>query len=313
MGDADDPGKVGLEHSRSGAPATGAVLRDRFTADEIYQRIVVAADLEFTSRPRELFFSGFAAGFAMTLTFLLYASVTAATGGAPLASAVLYPLGFVFIILGRYQLYTENTLPPVTLAVERLASIPNLLRVWGLVLAGNVAGAANGAAILALTDVFPPEAAAAAVDIGREGLATPWSALFFKASYAGLIVAGVVWLDYSARDSITRFLVVYVGFLAIPLGNLFHVVVSFTELFYLTLLGEVALSTGFLEFVLPVLLGNTAGGVLLVTLVNYFRTTENRLRIARFQGPERQLSLTEWLFGPFVGRGYVPVLNRDQE
>jgi formate/nitrite transporter FocA (FNT family) len=40
----------------------------------------------------------------------LFASLTAATGGDPVLSALLYPLGFVYIVIGGYQLYTENTL-----------------------------------------------------------------------------------------------------------------------------------------------------------------------------------------------------------
>jgi hypothetical protein len=59
-------------------------------------------------------------------------------------------------------------------------------------------------------------------------------------------------------------------------------------------------------------LGNTVGGVVLVTAVNYFQTTENRLRSARFQGPDRQLSVGEWLFGGLVGRSYVPVIDGEE-
>ena len=59
-------------------------------------------------------------------------------------------------------------------------------------------------------------------------------------------------------------------------------------------------------FVLPVLLGNTTGGVLLVTVVNYFQTTERRVETAREDGLERQLTISEWLGGSSVGRTYVP-------
>ncbi len=103
--------------------------------------------------------------------------------------------------------------------------------------------------------------------------------------FAGLIVAGVVWVDYSLRDSISRLVLIYIAFLAIPFGNLYHVVVSATEMFYLVFIGELALSVGLWQFVLPVLLGNSVGGVVLVTVVNYFHTTERRLETARDQGP----------------------------
>ncbi|MFC6719068.1 formate/nitrite transporter family protein [Natrialbaceae archaeon GCM10025810] len=117
----------------------------------------------------------------------------------------------------------------------------------------------------------------------------------------GLIVAGVVWLDYASQDTISRLLLVYMAFLAIPLGNLFHVVVSATEVMFLVFRGELALATGAFEFVLPVLLGNTIGGVLLVTVVNYSQAVERK-----YQEQNYQLSVREMVFGKYVGGDYAP-------
>ncbi|RBI59680.1 formate transporter [halophilic archaeon] len=301
-----------VESARSGAPAVGAVVRDQFSPDEIFQRIIAAADEEITSSSRELFFSALAGGFAITITFLLYSSMTATIGNNPLLSALLYPLGFIYIIIGGYQLYTENTLPPVALTLERLASIPALLRHWLIVLCGNFTGGAIGAAALTWGSVFSPEAATAALNHAEHGLKTPLVALFFKAMFAGLIVAGVVWVVYASRDTISRLVVVYLAFLAVPLGGLFHVVVSFTELVYLVLAGDIGLIFGLTQFVGPVLLGNTLGGVILVTVVNYFQTSERRLESARFEGVARKLSIREWLFGNLVGRSYVSMIDTSE-
>jgi formate/nitrite transporter FocA (FNT family) len=311
--DGDESVREAVERSRHGAPAAGAVVRDRFDSDEVFQRIVVAADEEIETGPRELFFSGLAAGFAITITYLVYAALTAKTGGDPILSALLYPLGFVYIILGGYQLYTENTLPPVALVLERLASIPALLRTWSIVLLGNFTGGAFGALVLASTGVMADPTAAAATDLALKGIETPFWDLFFKAGFAGLVVAGVVWLDYAARDTVSRLLLVYIAFLVIPTADLFHVVVSFTEGVYLLLGGEAALLRVLGGFVLPVLLGNTLGGVLLVTVVNYFQTTERRVESAREEGAERQLSVREMVFGGFVGRSYVPTRHPPNE
>ncbi|NKE36762.1 universal stress protein [Natronococcus sp. JC468] len=298
-----------FERSASGAPAVGSVVRDRFSADEVFQRIVAAADEEVTSGSRELLFSGIAAGFAITITFLLYASMYGSTDGHPVLSALLYPLGFIYIIIGGYQLYTENTLPPVALTLERLASVPALFRHWTIVLIGNFVGATIGAAVLAWGGVFSNDAADAAMYLGTHGVETAWSDLFFKAAFAGLIVAGVVWVTFASRDTISRLAVVYLAFLAIPLGNLFHVVTSFTEMSYVVFAGDLSFFVGLTQFVLPVLLGNTIGGILLVTVVNYFQTSEERLESARFEGIKRRLSIREWLFGGFVGRSYVPLID----
>lgn len=314
--DAENSVRQAVERSRSGAPAVGRVVRDRFSTDEVFQRIVAAADEEITAGTRELFFSGLAAGFAITITVLLYVTMSASTGGDPILSVLLYPLGFIYIIIGGYQLYTENTLPPVALTLERLASLPALLRNWIVVLAGNFLGGLGGAATLAWGGVLSPEAAAVAATIAQKGVETGTWSLFVKAVFAGLIVAGVVWVEYAARDTISRLAVIYLAFLAIPLGGLFHVVVSFTETMYLAFTGELSLLVGMTEFVIPVLLGNTLGGVVLVTLVNYFQTSEKRLAGARFEGGRRQLSGREMLLGGrisrlfgYVGRSYVPLVD----
>jgi len=85
-------------------------------------------------------------------------------------------------------------------------------------------------------------------------------------------------LDCAARDTVSRLVLVYVALLVIPTADLFHVVVPFTELMYVVSLDEAALLPGLTEFVLPVLAGNTVGGVLLVTVGNYVRTTERPWR-----------------------------------
>lgn len=299
------------ERDQRAAPAQGSIVPDRFSSDEVYQRIVADADHEITSGARELFFSGLAGGFAITITYLLYASMSATTESKVIA-ALLYPLGFIYIIIGGYQLYTENTLPPVALTLERLASIPSLLRHWLIVLGGNFAGGALGAVVLAYGGVFEPGGASAATELALTGIETPAWSLFFKATFAGLIVAGVVWMNFAARDTISRVILVYLAFLAIPLGNLFHVVVSFTESVYLLLVGDVSLAVSMWEFVIPVLIGNTVGGVLLVTVVNYYQTSDRRLDVERFEDV-RRLSMRELLLGSVAGRTYVPIVDTIEE
>ncbi|WP_251329271.1 formate/nitrite transporter family protein [Haloplanus pelagicus] len=287
------------------------VLADQLSTDEVYQRVVADADHEVTSGLRELFFSALAAGFAITVTFLLYASVTA-TAETKFVGVLLYPLGFVYIIIGGYQLYTENTLPPVALTLEQLVSIPTLCRHWLIVLAGNFVGGGLGAVALAYGGVFDAATADVALGFAEKGIATPATDLFVKAAFAGLIVAGVVWINFAARDTVSRLLVVYLAFLAIPMGNLFHVVVSFTEVVYLALVTGTDPLPALTGFVLPVLLGNTLGGVVLVTVVNYYQTSDRRLEIDRFRNV-RRLSLREWLAGSLAGRSYVPVLDTVEE
>jgi formate/nitrite transporter FocA (FNT family) len=270
------------------------MLDDRFTTTEILERVLYDADEEISRDTLQLFFSSLAAGFSITLTVLLFSSMTALSNQKIVAS-LLYPLGFVYIIIGNYQLYTENTLPPVALTIERLSSVPAMLIMWIVILLGNILGGTIGAMGLAYGNVLSPGASTALMEIAMKGIEADPITLFFKALFAGVIVAGVVWVDMAVTDSSTRLMLVYMAFLSIPLGNLFHVVVSFTEMSYLIFIGEVPILSSIISFPLPVLLGNTVGGTLFVTVINYFQSPS-------YSDDSEKLSIRDWLLTINRGR-----------
>ncbi|WP_129115886.1 formate/nitrite transporter family protein [Halegenticoccus tardaugens] len=278
-GDNDDSGdeiRESLDRAASGAPAAGWAVRDRFSANEIFERVLASADEEIAANKRRLFFSGLAAGFAIVLTFLGHAVGVAAFPDNQFLSATLYPVGFIYIILGHYQLYTENTLPPVALVLARLASVPLLLRVWGIVLVGNLFGAVIGAYLLVHGHVLSPEGTQAGAHFARSGLKHGWWVVFNRAVFAGWLVAGVVWLDHAARDTVSRLIMIYIVFYMIAAAELYHVITTACEVFYFLFVTDLETFTVFSEFWLPVFLGNTIGGVFLVTLVNYAQTKQER-------------------------------------
>ena len=266
-----------LDRSESGAPASGHAVRDLFSTDEIFQRLVATADEEFVRPSRLLFWSGLAAGLSVALSFVARATVIAATDGeSALVGNLLYPVGFLLIVLGRYQLFTENTLTPVVLVLARIASIPMLLRLWGVVLAANIAGAALMAAVLATTGVFDADSEAVALELARHALEASWGALFWKGVFAGWLVASMVWLNHAARDTITRFFLVFAIMFLVPTADLYHCVVGACEALYLVFHGGATLGHAAGGFFLPVVLGNTLGGVFLVAIVNYAQTRSGR-------------------------------------
>ncbi|ELY40906.1 formate/nitrite transporter family protein [Halalkalicoccus jeotgali] len=137
-----------------------------------------------------------------------------------------------------------------------------------------------------------------------EGIRTAWWDLFYKDVFAGFIVAGVVWLDFAARDTAFRLVLVYLAFLAIPTAGLYHSVVTAAEMLFLVFEDRIGIIVGTIDFLLPVLLGNTIGGVVLVTLINYAQTSKNRMEFANVQ-QITPLTPREWLFGGLVGRAHV--------
>ncbi len=290
-----------IDRSESGAPAAGEALRDLFSTDEIFHRLVIAAEEEFSSSTRLLFLSGLAAGLSISLSFLGMTALTALWPGeaARLVGSLLYPLGFLFVVMGRYQLFTENTLTPVTLVLTRIASIPRLLHIWGVVLAANVIGAALCAYVLATTGVFSPEMAAVAHDFGTHFLEMSWRDLFWKGVFAGWLVAGMVWLNYAARDMTSRFLITFTLIYTVAAAELAHCIVGSAEVLYVVFQGGATVSAFALDFLVPAVLGNTVGGVGLVAILNFSQTRDRRF-------PHRdcgqlELTWTEWLFGHSAG------------
>lgn len=281
------------EHAESGAPSEGKIVVDRFSTDEIFQRVLATGSEEINSSPRVLTLSGVAAGFAITLTFVAHTALAGATASTEITPVdhLLYPVGFLYIVVGRYQLFTEQTITPVSLVLTRLASVPALLRVWGLVLAANLVGVVAGTAFIVYGTVLDPLAIEAGLMFGEAALEkTPWS-LFSRAVIAGAIVAGMVWLEHAARESVARFLLVYVLMLLIPMTGLYHVVVSTADATFLLLHGISSIATVVFEFLLPVLAGNTLGGFIFVALLN-FGQTEEAFPEAMLESPP--LSWREW-------------------
>lgn len=296
-----------LDRSEAGAPTAGHAVRDYFSTDEIFQRVAASADEEFELPLRLLFWGGLAAGLSIGLSFYARAAVMAQTDSA-LVGNLLYPIGFLLIVIGRYQLFTENTLTPVTLVLTRIASIPMLLRNWGVVLGANVIGAAILAAVLAFTPIFEGGAREEAIAIGEHALEAGWGALFFKGVMAGWLVASMVWLVHAARDTVSRVILVFFIMYIVPTADLYHCIIGMCEALFMVFSGLANLPDALFNFFLPVLLGNTVGGVLLVAILNYAQTLNNRF-------PDRdcnQLELTwrEWLFEFHAGRPEPTDLSR---
>lgn len=287
-----------MVRSPSGAPATGRAVRDVLSADETYQRLTATADEEFQRTIRQLMFSGLGAGLALGMVFLGRISVAAGFHNyESLTANLLYPIGFIIVVVGRYQLYTENTLTPVTLVMTRVASLPSLLRLWAVVFIANVVGAWIIAAFIAYPGVLDTPIREMGAEIAHHAFTIPVVDLFLRGILAGALVAAMVWLTHAVREATARVWIIYGIFLIIPTAGLFHVITGFVEVVYGVFLGEGTWGQAF-AFLGAVGLGNTVGGVVLVALLNFGQTGERRVP----EGSELdKLSLRDWLFGFRVG------------
>ncbi len=299
QGSEEEPDEVtgeirqAITTSEHGAPAAGEAVYDMFAAEEIFKRIIATAEEEYSTTNRLLFMSGIAAGATISLSFL-GVSVLAAGSPAPedvLFHSLLYPLGFIFVVLGRYQLFTENTLTPVTLVLTRLASLPRLLRIWGIVYAANIMGTVLAAFFFANGGIYDASVTEVALEIGRKKVEEPWHVVFNSGILAGWLVAGMVWLNHAATSTTARLLIVFVLTYTLSAAELAHCIVGSTEVLYAIFNGEATIGAYLWDFLVPATLGNTVGGVLLVGILNYSRTREVLFPDADV------LSWKEWLLG----------------
>ncbi|GGD25142.1 formate/nitrite transporter family protein [Aureimonas glaciei] len=279
-------------------PDVGETLSDYFAFEEVFARVLGTADHELAASSKFLFWSGLAAGLALGVTFLARVIFTHHAGETSpgIVGNLMYPLGFVIIVVGRYQLFTENTLTPVTLVLTKLASLANLLRLWIVVFVANMLGAAMNAALVAFTEVLDPGAFNVALENARHAVGLTWGALFSKALVAGVVVASMVWLIHAARDTISRIMIVWLLMYFIGVGGFFHVVTSSVEVLFLAFRGETAFWALWPNFILPVFLGNTLGGIGFVAVINYVQFGEHE-RSATLERYGNRLTWREWMFG----------------
>ena len=182
----------------------------------------------------------------------------------PLIVNLGYSIGFVIVIIGRQQLFTENTLTPVLPLLHNrdLATLVRLLRLWGIVLGTNVLGAFLFAAVVGNTGVFAPELRASFQSLAREAMTGSFLMHMVRGIFSGWLIALMVWLLPSAQTS-RVFIIVTLTYL-IGAARLSHVVAGSVETLYAVTTGATPVADWLVRFFVPVLLGNVLGGISLV-------------------------------------------------
>jgi formate-nitrite transporter family protein len=146
-------------------------------------------------------------------------------------------------------------------------TLVNVLRLWGVVLAANLAGAFLFGLVLAATPLFEAEIQHAFTTIGREALQAGFWTILLRGVFAGWLIALMVWLLPSAETA--RLWVIILITYIIGLGSFAHIIAGAVEMFYLALTGAAPWGTVVTGYLLPALLGNTLGGVSLVAVLNH--------------------------------------------
>jgi len=243
----------------------------RRTAQEIFQHVENNAHDEVRRSPHALAFSGFAGGISMGLTGLGVASALAALPASPnreFLAYLLYPIGFIAVIIGRAQLFTENTLYPVALILSERRHFVDTLRLWTLVFTFNILGAIAFAALAILTDALPPGIHKELVQLGIAGSQVGFAHVFWSGVIGGWIIALVAWMVTASHWTIGQIAVIWLLTFVVGIGHFAHCIASSGEIMSAVFAGQVPF-VHYLHWLWLATAGNIIGGVLIVTLLNF--------------------------------------------
>ncbi|WP_300389888.1 formate/nitrite transporter family protein [Henriciella sp.] len=230
------------------------------------------------SRPQaSIWWSGIAAGICISMSLAMEAMLRTGlpdTDWRPLIENFGYSAGFLIVMLGRMQLFTENTVTAVlpTLADPCRKTILGTARLWSTVFIANMVGTLFAAAFIAYGGTLEPDVKKAAVEIGAH--VAEWGALetFLKAIPAGFLVAALVWMRPGSEGN--EFWVILFFTYLIALGDFAHVVVGSAELFLVGLEGEAGFAKLIFVNLLPALFGNILGGAGLFAMLAWGQVHE---------------------------------------
>ena len=246
-------------------------------APVVYEIIRLEGERELRRPAASLWWSGVAAGISIGFSFLSQAALAA---GLPqsrwnhVIASFGYAVGFIIVILGRQQLFTENVLTAVLPVITRwnLSWLLRMLRLWGIVLAANVAGCFLFACAFALLPMLGEHVTGEMAKLVENLMHnSPWE-MFAKGIGAGWLIAAVVWIIASVSSG--QFLVIGLLTYLITLFQFAHIVAGTAEALYGWVAGLISFYDASIRFFLPTLAGNVFGGTILFSVLSYGQVRE---------------------------------------
>lgn len=259
------------------------ITTKRIEEKQVQERVAIGAHVVHETIRREgeaelkrsspaLAWSGLAAGLSMGFSLVaegLLSAYLPAASWTPLLAKMGYSVGFLIVVLGRQQLYTETTLTAVLplLTHRNLRTALGVLRLWTVVLLANLVGAYVFALAVGKIPIFGQHIQQALVEASGGGTAGSFGVIFTRAIFAGWLIALMVWL-LPAADSARVSIIIIITYL-IGVGGFNHVIAGSVKQFFLIVLGDQTWSGYFRRFFVPTFLGNIVGGVSLVAFLGH--------------------------------------------
>jgi formate/nitrite transporter FocA (FNT family) len=244
--------------------------RSSGSAKVVHEVVRLQGDEELDRPIRSLLFSGFAAGLAICVSLLAEAFLHMRLPETPWRELIVslgYTVGFVVVILGNLQLFTETTVTAVLpLATNpTLRNLVRLVRLWAAVFAANMVGTFVVALLMVNHIIISPAQLASALEVSRAILEHDFATTLLLATPAGFLIASIAWILPNARGS--EFWVITLVTYVIAVGGFSHVVAGSAEAWLLMLSGEASFVRAVGGFILPALIGNIIGGTGLFAVV----------------------------------------------
>jgi formate-nitrite transporter family protein len=282
-GDDDDEGNAPSPEEAK-QESQEAEERSAPTGRVVYKAILSEGESELERASAALLWSGLAAGFSMGFSMFgqgLLMTYLPDAPWRPLVSRFGYSFGFLAVVLGRQQLFTENTLTPILSLLQHrdAKTLKNVARLWGLVLLANLIGAAIVGTVAIRTEAFDAQVRHSFVEIGRAEMAHGFGVMLLRGIFAGWLIALMVWLMPFAESS--RIWVIVIVTYFVGLGGFPHIVAGAVATSAYVAAGAAGAWEVVLRFAIPTLIGNVIGGVVLVALLNHAQVVggEGRRRI----------------------------------
>ena len=267
----------------TGPPEIPPIVKKRIEEKQVQERVAIGPHIVYETIRREgeeelkrssvsLAWSGLAAGLSMGFSLVAEGLLAAHLPNAEwtsLISKLGYSVGFLIVVLGRQQLYTETTLTVILPLLSRrnLETAVGVLRLWGVVLLANLVGTFLFALCLGRIALFPPYVRHMMIEVSRGATEGSFGTVFMRAVFAGWLIALMVWL-LPAAESARVSIIIIITYL-IGLAGFNHVVAGSTKLLLLVITGNETWGNFVFRFFFPTLLGNIAGGVSLVAFLGH--------------------------------------------
>jgi formate/nitrite transporter FocA (FNT family) len=250
------------------------------TIDEILEEQIQTSMHEHERPNLNLFLSSISAGLEIGFSIFLMAAIHSLFFGVVHPSllhvllAMAYPLGFVFVIIGKSELFTEHTTLAVIPVLNRNVSLKKLLVLWGIVYLGNLLGGYIFGYILSILpgrmEILNPDSFEI---LARKLTAHPWSIILGSGILAGWLMGLLSWLITSARETISRILLVGLITTVIGIGGLHHCIVGSIEVFAAVLTSPAITLSDYFTVQFWATAGNIIGGVVFVAFIKFSHAT----------------------------------------